>query len=256
MRNTLRKTLRTMLMNSPVRDFRVRVRKGLAKGALWTAFPYSAYWRGDTEMDVEAAIRLHGTIAGGCCWDIGAHFGIYTVGMAMAVGKMGQVVAMEPDPISFARCQRHVTMNKLSWVKLFNAAASDRDGVDELLISDRAGETTSHLKYSDEKVSVEMQRVQIQVLALDNLVDTQAIKPPDFIKVDVEGHGARALKGALRSLSQQRPTLVMSFHSADELYGTKDLLEALHYSPFDPKGSALDWKECLYRTAVLSPRPL
>ncbi|MSU65186.1 MAG: hypothetical protein EXS38_03585 [Opitutus sp.] len=48
-----------------------------------------------------------GDIRGWTCWDLGAHFGLYSVGLARRVGPAGQVAAFEPNPISFARLQRH-----------------------------------------------------------------------------------------------------------------------------------------------------
>ena len=144
-------------------------------------------------------------------------------------------------------------MNNLSWVKLYNAAASDKNGFDELVVSDGLGETTSHLKYEQEGTST--RGVRISVVTLDSLVDQAQILPPDFIKVDVEGHGAKALAGARQSIERKRPTLVMSFHSENELDGTKALLEPLCYSAFDANGIEWSWSSCLYRTAVLRFQP-
>ena len=66
----------SLIARTPIQYFPVTVQKGLARGASWTLFPYSANWRGNTELDVEAAIRLHGSIRGATCWDLGTHFGI------------------------------------------------------------------------------------------------------------------------------------------------------------------------------------
>src|SRR5713226_6755785 len=95
LRSIVRRAVGLILRCSRLEYFPVKVRKGIARGARWTLFPYSSYWRGHTEADVEQAIRLHGSIVGAACWDLGAHFGIYAVGMAMAVGATGQVAAFE-----------------------------------------------------------------------------------------------------------------------------------------------------------------
>lgn len=241
------------LGQSPVASWPVRVKKGIAKGARWTAFPYSSYWRGNTEMDVEAAINLHGVTEGGSCWDLGTHFGIYTVGMGMAVGPRGQVAAFEPDPISFAKCKRHVEMNQLTWCKLFNAGASEHPSKGRLIVGNCAGASTSHLAYEDEGEHSTGELIEITLIQLDQLVENGEIRKPDFIKVDVEGHGAKALAGARRSIAAARPTILMSFHSEWELGGTRELLEAIGYSPKETSGTALPWKSCLFRTAILRP---
>lgn len=243
-----------LLARSPLRSWPVRVKMGLAKGARWTAFPCSSYWRGNTETDVEAAIRAHGSMKGGCCWDLGAHFGIYTVGMGLAVGPTGQIAAFEPDPLSFDKCRRHVEMNRMSWCKLFNAGVSNLPGRSHFIVRAGLGATTSHLRYEDENECLSSQTIEIPLVQLDQLVENGEIRQPDFIKVDVEGHGARALAGACRSISAARPTLVMSFHSKKELDGTQALLEPIGYFAQGMDGCVITWEDCLYRTAVLRPR--
>jgi len=202
-------------------------------------------------MDIEAAIRAHGSVAGACCWDLGAHFGIYTVGMALAVGPTGRVFAFEPDPVSFARCKRHIQMNGLSWVRAFNAAASDAEGTAQLIVSNGLGDSTSHLKYEEETLPIPGSTITIALVSLDTLVDRKEVDPPNFIKVDVEGHAAKALAGARRSIQRMRPTLVISFHSRSELDGSRLALEPLGYSAFESNGAELTWADCLYRTAIL-----
>jgi FkbM family methyltransferase len=248
---TLTTLVTQAITSTPIQYLPVTVQKGLAKGARWTLFPYSAYWRGNTELDVEAAIRLHGSIEGASCWDLGTHFGIYTVGMAMAVGSTGQVAGFEPDPVSFQRCQRHIRMNALNWVKLFNVAVSDAEGQSELILSQGSGASTSHLAYEDESANAVTAKVAIKMVALDHLVAQGEIRPAQFIKVDVEGHGAKAIAGARQTIATHRPTLVMSFHSQWELEGTQAILEPLGYRSFTPEGQDLSWESSIFRTTVL-----
>jgi FkbM family methyltransferase len=248
---TLTTLVTQAITSTPIQYLPVTVQKGLAKGARWTLFPYSAYWRGNTELDVEAAIRLHGSVKGATCWDLGTHFGIYTVGMAMAVGNTGQVAGFEPDPVSFRRCQRHIRMNALNWVKLFNVAVSAVEGQSELILSQGSGASTSHLAYESELANANTAKVSIKMVTLDHLVAQGEIRPAQFIKVDVEGHGAKAIAGARQTIAAHRPTIVMSFHSHWELEGTQAILEPLGYRSFTPEGQDLSWESSIYRTTVL-----
>jgi FkbM family methyltransferase len=246
----LRKKLSQFVAASPLNKWPVRVRAGLAKGARWTLLPYSSYWRGKTEMDVEAAIKLHGTVEGASCWDLGSHYGIYAVGMAMAVGPRGRVAAFEPDPISFAKVRCHVEMNHLTWCRVFNAACSDHAGRETLIIGTSAGEPKSHLHYEDEAVPAEG-TVTVETVVLDELVRQGTIAKPDFVKVDVEGHGAKALAGAMETIRACRPTLVMSCHSIWEWQDTEKLLAGLGYTPRHVTGEPMTWEEFGSHTAVL-----
>src|SRR5262245_55417985 len=122
------------LGRTPLAMLPVKVRGGVAKGAWWTLLPCSSYWRGYKEPAPQAALKQASLRPREACWDLGTHFGIYTVGMAMQVAAEGEVAGFEPDPVSFARCRKHVGMNHLNQVKLFNAAVSDEAGKAELLL--------------------------------------------------------------------------------------------------------------------------
>lgn len=247
----LKARLSFVLGRSPLAYLPVRVRAGVAKGARWTLLPHSAYWRGAGEPDVEAAIATLGPLEGACCWDLGAHFGIYTVGLARAVGPAGQIASFEPDPRSHARCAHHVKMNDLTCVRLFNAAVGDVAAPQQLIISGGLGSTGNHLRYEDEPVAAGEQSVSIQTVVLDELVATGRIRPPVFAKVDVEGHGAKALGGARQTLARHLPLLVMSFHSQYETDDTRALLEPLGYRCFDLEGREIPWSATVFRTARL-----
>lgn len=245
------KAFTTLLSYTPFQYFPVKVRKGLAYGAKWTLLPFSSYWRlGGAEPETDLLIKNYGSKPGSSAWDLGAHFGIYTVGMALAVGPAGEVVAFEPDYFSYKRCKKHVEMNRLSWVKVFNAAASAKDGYAALILYQGAGATTSHLAYQGEVVSDDCSKVTIKTLKLDKLVEDGEIRAPDFIKVDVEGHGGEALKGAQNTIKKYRPAILISLHSPSELEGVQSVLKPLGFKAFDANKTPLTWKDCLFKTVI------
>lgn len=249
----LRALASRLIARTPIQYIPVTVQKGLAKGARWTLLPWSFYWRGYGEMDVEAAIRLYGSAQGATCWDLGAHFGFFTVGMAMAVGETGQVVGFEPDPVSFERCRLHVKMNSLNWVKLYNAAVSDSEGSANLILTHGAGDPTSHFAYEDERTDAKTRGLTVRTVVLDRLVERGKIRPPQFIKLDIEGHGAKALWGARKTIADHLPVCMMYFHSSWELDGTRKLLEPLGYRCFTAEGEELKWQDSMARNTVLRP---
>jgi FkbM family methyltransferase len=209
----------------------VRVRGGAAKGARWTLFPWTSYWRGTHEPAVQAAIgRLGGGAIGGwSCWDLGAHFGLYSVALAIRVGPGGQVAAFEPNPRSFARLERHRRMNRLDWLKTYQAAASDHSGAQELLTYGDLGSTSTHLRYPGEARAEGSAPIAIRALRLDELVKSGELRPPQFAKVDVEGHGHRAVEGMRESIAASRPILIIGFHSSEEEKGVLGVLRPLGY---------------------------
>ncbi len=208
----------------------VVVLRGLAKGAWWSAYPSSAYWRlGGNAPEVEAALRRHAIKPGGVFWDLGAHFGIHAVGMARLLGPNGRVEAFEPDPVSRRRLDWHRRINRLPDLRIHAVAASERAGTARLCHYDDLGSTTSHLPYPGEPLDG-VASCEVQTVALDDWVSSGRIRPPDFVKIDVEGHGHAALAGMRATLQTHRPGLIVGIHHEPEYRATLRLLEALGYT--------------------------
>jgi FkbM family methyltransferase len=229
MRVALIRFLDWFLALSRLQYWPVRVRRGIAAGARWTLYPWSAYWRGTQEPAMHEALLGLGDIRGWSCWDLGAHYGIYSIGLARRTGPSGAVAAFEPNPVSYARLERHRRMNGLAWMKTFEAAVSDAAGTAPLLTYGDLRSTTTHLAYENETGGAATQPIGVRTVVLDDLVASGELRPPDFIKVDVEGHAHKALAGARQTLAAKRPILIIAFHSEPEVEGVFQLLEPLGY---------------------------
>src|ERR1035437_6624959 len=144
----------------------VRVRHGIAQGARWTLFPWTSYWRGTQEPGVHRALMEIGNMQGWSCWDLGAHFGIYSVGLARQVGPTGEVAAFEPNPHSYARLRLHCRMNQLGWMKTFHAAVSDTSASAELYTYGSLESTTTHLPYEGESPGEKTKPLIVQTVEL------------------------------------------------------------------------------------------
>jgi FkbM family methyltransferase len=228
----------------------VRIRHGYLRGCRWTLWPHSAYWRGHYEPEVQAALARHAPAEGGCAWDLGAHFGFYTLWLGRAVGPAGQVCAFEPDWVSFKRLRRHVAMNHFDHVRVYHLAASDSGGERLLIQTGGAGATTSHLPYQGE-TAAGGPVVPVQTVALDELAARDRLAPPQFIKIDIEGHAAFALRGARNVVADHRPTMLVSMHSPDEVDGVRQVVQSCGYSAYALDGTHLTWPETLFHTVVL-----
>ncbi len=232
-----------LLRSTPLGLFPVRVRGGVAAGARWTLYPWTSYWRGTHEPALQATLVSlgGGDIAGWSCWDLGAHFGLYSIGLARRVGPQGQVAAFEPNPQSYARLELHQRMNALPWLKIHRAAVSDENGSAELYTYGDLSTTTTHLPYDGEQRHAHVVPLAVRTLRLDDLVRTGDLRAPQFVKIDVEGHGHRALGGMQETLAAARPTLIIGFHSRLEMEGVMALLTPFHYSARrigDPEGTS------------------
>lgn len=207
----------------------VRVRRGLARGAWWSVYPHSSYWRrGGNDDAVAEVVQRYGALPGQVCWDIGAHYGIHAVGLARAVGPEGRVEAFEPDPVSFRRLAWHRRLNRLTHLHLHPVAVSDHDGRASLFTYEGFGGTSSHLAFTGEDTAG-VASTAVASIRLDDWVDAGRIRPPGFIKVDVEGHAGPALRGAVRTLARHRPVLLVAIHTLEERTEATACLESCGY---------------------------
>jgi FkbM family methyltransferase len=170
-----------------------------------------------------------GDVRGWTCWDLGAHYGLYSVGLARLVGETGQVAAFEPNPASCARLRRHAAMNRVPWLRVFEAAVSDRTGQGEMYTYGDLDTTITHLPYDEEVRQDACRPISVEIVELDRLVEAGSIRPPRFVKIDVEGHGHRALGGMRRTLQAHMPVVMAAFHSQHERDGMAAMLAALGY---------------------------
>jgi FkbM family methyltransferase len=169
-------------------------------------------------------------MAGWSCWDLGAHYGLYSVGLARRVGPTGHVAAFEPNPVSYRRLEDHRRLNRLPWLLTFPAAASEHSGRADLYTYGDLHGTTTHLPYEDERPGEATEPLAVETVRLDDLVAAGTLNPPDLIKIDVEGHAHRAVAGMAATLRRKPPTLLVAFHSAPEVEGVRQILLPLGYS--------------------------
>jgi FkbM family methyltransferase len=242
------KSRRTMKLPLFLQLCPVPILRGPARGKWWTLYPLSNYWRrGGQEPEMDLAIKMAGDLRGKVAWDCGAHFGIYTLTFSCLVGPSGQSVAFEPDPVSFTRLQRHMRLNRVKNVVAVEAAASDKIGESFMVLDKGAGATTSHLLYWGERVGDQTTTQRIECVRADDLTASGRVRDPDFIKLDVEGHGGHALSGAAESVARSRPFIIASMHSPQEIEGIGAVLEPLGYSVERFTGNRLqkcDWGDC------------
>jgi FkbM family methyltransferase len=218
-----------LLVQSRLAWFPVKVLRGIAKGAWWSLYPWTSYWRGTHEPEMQAEMLALGDIKGWSCWDLGAHYGLYSVGLARRVGRTGEVAAFEPNPLSFRRLAYHGRLNRLPQLKLFQSAVSDCSEPTELYTYGELESTTTHLRYEDETAQAACRPIRIKSVRLDELVADGRLRPPDFVKIDVEGHAHRAVAGMAKTLAQKRPIFFIAFHGDPEAAVVRQILSQWDY---------------------------
>jgi FkbM family methyltransferase len=141
---------------------------------------------------------------GGTILDIGANIGVFTVACARAARGIGQVIALEPSPATFAKLCVTCARLGLQNVELLQIAAADENGRARFAAVG-VHELRQHLADARADGSGP---IEVETRRLDEVCGDRA---PDvtLLKVDVEGHEVQVLSGASRILANGRVHLIV-----------------------------------------------
>ena len=188
--------------------------------------------RGIAELPVQEAFRR--LIApGDVVYDVGASIGFFSLLAARLTGPTGRVVALEPARGPAEAVRVNAALNDLHNVTVLDAAAGAGPGRERLWVV--ADQTSSHLASRGRHPLAE-EAVEVEVVALDDLVGDGGFPPPALVKMDVEGSELDALRGMRRILDEHRPKLLCELHGTNHAFA--GLMDEIGYS-----ASSLDGPE-------------
>ena len=133
--------------------------------------------------------------------DLGAHVGASVVYWRQRYPE-AEIVAVEPDPESFKRLQRHTADDRR--VRLIQAAVAEHPGTVRFIRSDLGW--SSHLAREGEDEAVDVTAITFPELVQDVAGD----RTIDLLKVDIEGAEAYVLASPLSAVS----TMVIESHDS------------------------------------------
>lgn len=141
--------------------------------------------------------------------DIGANIGYFSILMANWVGSTGSVTAFEPVPANLHLLSRSIAENGFeNRVRVIASVIADVPGEAELLTADvrfAFNSGGSFLVKEGVATPRDHRRIRVTKAQLDAL---ELPRPVSFMKMDVEGAEALALRGARRILSADRPKVL------------------------------------------------
>jgi FkbM family methyltransferase len=182
-----------------------RIRSGPAKGLRFHGGGTAGYVLGISEPLVQDALVRH-LEPGGVFYDVGAHAGFMALLAARLVGPAGAVVAFDPIPVNVALFERNVAANRgtlTSEIRALPLALGDRDG--RATMSADSAITAALSDGGDQEV---------EIARLDSL---RGLRPPDVVKIDVEGAELEVLDGARNTLTTHGPVVIVEIHGNREV---------------------------------------
>jgi len=217
-RTLLGKVLRVPLRLLPGRMI-LPIMQGRLKGKRWiVGSGVHGFWLGSYEHDKQ--LLFEETVApGSVVFDVGGHVGFYTLLASEIVRPCGKVFVFEPLARNLDYLHRHLRLNHVTNATVIAAAVSDRS--ERARFAEGRSSSMGHLSSDGE--------LEVATVALDDLYASNEIPLPQYMKIDIEGAEARALKGAEGILRESHPTLFLATHGTDVHQECCDFLQALCY---------------------------
>jgi len=176
-------------------------------------FPQNSdYISGTSELPVqrEIARRLQ---RGGVFYDVGANVGFFSLIAGRLVGDQGHVCAFEPQPRNAAAVAENARLNDMAHVKVFDVAVGSDTCRDELVMTEWDGGAT--LSKFPSGPAAPIDRIEVQVVSLDEFIPSRRLPPPTFVKIDVEGAELEVIEGMRRTIARCRPVLLYEIDDGD-----------------------------------------
>jgi FkbM family methyltransferase len=181
--------------------------------------------------------------------DVGANFGLYTKWLSHCVGEAGRVYAVEPIPQTCEILRYCVNKLGLTNAEVINCAVSDSKGGVSMEVPrfSSGGENYYEARIVKEEPKGPLRLVRVPCQTIDGLL-AEKPNPISFLKVDVEGHELRVLRGARRTIERSKPAwLIEVSDSPDDPQSTARelfrLLERYGYSALWFDGARLRLRE-------------
>ena len=200
----------------------------IPEGISCQLFRYGYFEEGLTRMLLE--VMKPGVVV----FDIGAHFGYYTLLSSHLTGNEGEVHAFEPVPTTFDMLK--FNSRHLQNVVLNNIGMSSRDGVVEL--NDYGIEYCAYNSSKPARIDRNLkrrlnpQRLTAKATSLDSYVKNTGTRPY-FVKIDAESAEWEIVHGARSVLTDMRPIVSLEVGDLDieGVPSSRDLV--LHILEYD-----------------------
>jgi len=172
--------------------------------------------------------------------DIGANIGVYTKFLSEFVGVSGIVISIEPIPITYSFLLNDIKRMKLNNVKPYNIAIGENKSISEMFIpvgvNGKNYYRATMFNTENKEFKKGIEKIEVNLIPLDMLVNS-LIRPISFIKIDVEGFELSVLKGAIKTLKKNKPSLLIEIDGNPAAIGTNaddvlKFLRELNYEPY------------------------
>jgi FkbM family methyltransferase len=205
----------------------VPILQGTLRGKRWiTGSSNHGCWLGSYEYAKQKAFSA-AVKRGYSVYDLGANVGFYSLLASVLVGSEGGVFSFEPVPRNLRFLRRHLELNGVKNCSVWDVAVGRFEGTASFDMG--LDPSTGHLSVES------LGTFSVHTVALDSLVASKKLPPPNLIKCDIEGGEYDALSGAASTLAKYGPTIFLATHGPEVHEQCCRFLADLHYrlTPLD-----------------------
>jgi FkbM family methyltransferase len=170
--------------------------------------------------------RFFGPKTGQIIVDVGANFGVFSLRSSKVVGKTGQIISIEPEPVNFEVLKFHIKLNKIKNISVYNMALGNKNKSVDLYIG------SSHLTHSIKISSNGGKKVTVRMATFDCVMKKENIQSVDLAKIDVEGAEIEVLEG-IKDINVKK--IVMEYHGKDKIEKISLCLRSRGYTVIIPR---------------------
>jgi len=202
----------------------VTIKSGYLAGYKWMRSHrhVNAYWVGNYELPIQKCL-IRELKPGDVFYDIGANAGFFSLLGSKCVGQKGHVFAFEPFPENIETLRSNLDLNEIENCTVVEAAVSDSVGT----VRFSRGPHSSMAHIAQEGTDGQKSML-VKALTLEEFAKTE--RPPNFIKMDVEGAEILALRGASALLkSATPPRFLIELHGGTVAAQAREILEKTGY---------------------------
>lgn len=160
--------------------------------------------------------------------DVGAYVG--DSALLFSDYTNSSVYAFEASTKNFDMMLKTISLNnKTNIIPIKGALGAQKGQIQMYVNSEAVCDGTAHLENSLAGIhQVKYETELVDVHTLDEFVEKNNIKV-GLIKVDIEGYEQEFLRGALNTIRNQKPILLISiYHNANDFFNIKPLIESLN----------------------------
>jgi len=153
-------------------------------------------------------------------YDVGANLGLYSALFCRLVGPGGVVYAFEANPVCLYFLQVNRSLNRLDRLEILPLAVLDCSSTVPFTLNYR------NLLVGNTDAGTHMNKpghtIGVPAVALDDVIEALNLRPPDVVKIDIEGAESAAVLGMRSTIERYHPAILVEIHGQGAAHATLD----------------------------------